>query len=412
MSNFTSPKSSRRDALKICCVFFALLFVVSTVVAPAKGQSQDPERQKAFELYERGKIDEALPLFEKLEKANPTDIEIVEHLGWLLFMHNDSIKDPVARQANRKRARELLLRAKNAGNDSPVVASMLATVPEDGGDDSRWTFSKKKEVEDAMHAGEAAFMRKDFPKAIEFYQQALTLDPKLYEAALYVGDSYFNAGEQLKAAEWFARAVEIDRDRETAYRYWADSLMKQAKVTEAGDKYIEAFITEPYSRMARTGFVSWASKVGVELAHPKIDFPADVSVKQNGDSTITFDPNALKKDDKSSTAWMLYSLTRTSWAQSEFKKQYPQEIDYRHSLKEETASIRAALKQVDEKSNQIDPSLATLSKLDKEGLLEAYILMARVDEGIAKDFASYRKEHLDKLREYVNKYVMTNGGKN
>ena len=410
MSSFTSRKGNRAHTLRMCCLLALFLFVISNPLKTTKAQSDDPERQRAFQLWDQGKIDEALPLFEKLEKAHPEDAAILERFGWLLFMRNDAIKDPTARQANRRRARQLLLRAKNAGAESPVIASMLEVVPEDGGDDSRWTFSKRKEVDDAMHAGEAAFARKDFPKAVEFYQQALTLDPTLYEAALYIGDSYFGAGEQRKAMDWFARASQIDPNRETAYRYWADSLMKQARVTEAGDKYVEAFIAEPYNRMARTGFVNWASQVGIELSHPKVDFPADVSVKQNGDSTINLDPSALKKDEKSSTAWLMYSFTRTSWVQGEFKKQYPQETNYRHSLKEETSSIRAALKQIDAKST--DPSLTALAKLDKEGLLEPYILLARVDEGISKDFVAYRKEHIDKLREYVTKYVMTNGGKN
>jgi tetratricopeptide (TPR) repeat protein len=67
----------------------------------------------------------------------------------------------------------------------------------------------------------------------------------MYEAALYIGDVYFATAEQRKAAEWFAKAIEIDPDRETAYRYWGDSLMKQARVTEAGDKFVEAYIAEP-----------------------------------------------------------------------------------------------------------------------------------------------------------------------
>jgi hypothetical protein len=34
--------------------------------------------------------------------------------------------------------------------------------------------------------------------------------------------------------------------------------MKQGKATEAGDKFVEAYIAEPYSRLARVAFVSWA----------------------------------------------------------------------------------------------------------------------------------------------------------
>ena len=111
----------------------------------------------------------------------------------------------------------------------------------------------KKDVEEAMREGEAAFAKGEFPKALENYQRALLLDPKLNEAALMMGDIYFKSAEQDKAGEWFARAIEINPDRETAYRYWGDSLMKQGRITEAGDKFVESYIAEPYSREARAG---------------------------------------------------------------------------------------------------------------------------------------------------------------
>ena len=102
-----------------------------------------------------------------------------------------------------------------------------------------------------------------------------------------------------------------------------------------------------------------------------------------------------------------------SW-QTEFAKQYPNEKTYRHSLKEEAAALRAALKVLrTERRNRrtTDPSLQIIRKLDKEGLLEAYILLALPDAGIANDFPAYRKTNIEDLRRYVKHYVMTGGGK-
>ncbi|HKP83109.1 MAG TPA: tetratricopeptide repeat protein [Pyrinomonadaceae bacterium] len=251
--------------------------------------------------------------------------------------------------------------------------------------------STKKDVDDAMREGEAAFAKGEFPKALENYQRALVLDPKLYEAALMIGDIYFKSAEQVKASEWFARAIEINPDREAAYRYWGDSLMKQGRVSEAGDKFVESYIAEPYSRAARTGFLNWAEKVHVNLNHPRVDIPAGVG---------------------SSAAWVTYSLVRASWASTEFLKQYPDEKAYRHSMKEEAAAMRAALKVLDEQKStkNIDPSLQIIRKLDKEGLLEAFILLGLPDEGIAQDFKAYRATNIENLRRYVKQYVLTNGG--
>ena len=385
--------------------FLVLLLLVPVVTATAQ---DDPDRSRAFQLYKDAKFTEALPLFEKLATAHPDDREIAELHAILVSTQAVYLKDAEARKQARLRGRELLLRAQKLGANSPLLHSLLDGITPDGD----IGFSAKKEVDEAMREGESAFASGNFPKAIEMYQRALLLDPNLYEAALFIGDVYFKSADQPKAGEWFARAIQIDPNRETAYRYWGDSLMKQGKVTEAGDKFVEAFIAEPYNRLARAGFVQWGERVNIQLAHPRVEFPASVAQKGGGGTTITLDPKMFENDkDPSSAAWMMYSLTRATWPSGEFAKQYPSEKAYRHSLKEEAVSIRAALKSLDEKkAASADQSLQILKKLDKEGLLEAFILLAMPDQGIAADFEGYRKSNAENLRRYVKQYVMTGGG--
>jgi tetratricopeptide (TPR) repeat protein len=382
-----------------------LLLLASFVTAAAQ---QDPDRQRAFQLYRDAKYVEALPLFEQLALKYPEDPDVIENLGMLVFTQSAYLKSPEERKSARKRGRALLMQAQKLGANSALLAAMVEGIAADGGDDG--SFSAKKEVDEAMREGEAAFAKGEFPKAIEMYQRALLLDPKLYEAALFTGDVYFKAADQVKAGEWFARAVAINPDRETAYRYWGDSLVKQGKVTEAGEKFVEAYIAEPYNRLARAGFVNWGDKVHAELAHPRVEIPTNVAQKDKG-TTITLDANIFGKDDKkngAAGAWMMYGIIRASW-QSEFAKQYPNEKAYRHSLKEEAAALRGALDAV-KKDKIEDPSIQMLRKLNNEGLLEAFILLALPDQGIANDFPAYRKSNVEDLRRYVKSYVMTGGG--
>lgn len=395
--------------------FFAALVFASLLVSaapPVFPMQDDAERIRAFQLYKEAKFNEALPLFEKLAAAHPDDSAVAEHFAILVTTQAVYLKSPEERKQARLRGRELLLKAQKLGANSALLQSLLEAITSE----SDIEFSVKKDVDEAMREGEASFVKGDFPKALENYHRALLLDPKLYEAALFIGDVYFKTADQVKAGEWFARAVEIDPDRETAYRYWGDALMKQGRVTEASDKFVEAFIAEPYSRLARAGFMQWAERVNVALAHPRVDLPANVSKKSENETTITLDPNMMKKDDKSGSAaaWLTYTLVRANWAATEFLKQHPNEKTYRHSLKEEAAALRAALnaldKQKDVKAENIDSSLQIIRKLDKEGLLEAFILLAMPDEGIAQDFAPYRKSNAENLRRYVKQYVLTGGG--
>ena len=105
----------------------------------------------------------------------------------------------------------------------------------------------------------------------------------------------------------------------------------------------------------------------------------------------------------------LISKIRAGWPKENFAKEYPNEKTYRHSLKEEASAMRAAIKVLDKQTG--DASLQVIRKLDKEGLLEAFILLALPDAGIANDFPAYRKTNVEELRRYVKQYVMTGGGK-
>jgi tetratricopeptide (TPR) repeat protein len=391
-----------------------LLLAVCFSSPLAAQQQPDPERVRAFKLYEDAQYTEALPVFEKLAAKYPEDRDVIKTYGFLVLGQTAYQKDAVARKEARRRGRELLVKAQQLGATDQLLKSMLEALPPDGGDDAK--LSTRKEAEEAMREGEAAFAKKDFPKAIESYQRALLLDPQLYEAALFTGDCYYATADQKKAGEWFARAAAINPDRETAYRYWGDALMKQGRVTEAGEKFVEAYLAEPYSRMSRSAFLNWGERVKIELNHPRVEIPTNVSSQKEGEVTINLDPNALKKDDKSGAgaAWITYGLIRGTWRSTEFAKQYPNEKQYRHSLKEEAAALRTALKVFSEdktkKAQNADPSLTLLAKLDKEGLLESFILLALPDAGIAEDYPAYRRTNLEDLRRYVKQYVLTGGG--
>ena len=57
------------------------------------------------------------------------------------------------------------------------------------------------------------------------------------------------------------------------------------------------------------------------------------------------------------------------------------------------------------KLKPVNPQIAALVKLNEAGLLEAYILFAHPDAGIAQDYAAYRAKNRDKLMRYLTEYV-------
>lgn len=393
-----------------------ILVLVSLTVAPSRTYAQTDENvadmmRRVNGLMEQAKYTEALPLLEKIAKLLPDDGKTQFFLGFALVAQAINTKDDAARKALRVRARKAFIKAKSLGFDEPRLEALIQSMPEDGSDAAG--FSSDAKANALMQEGEALFSQGKADEALKKYKEALEVDPKLYHAALFSGDIYLQKQDFKQAEIWYQKAIAIDPDKETAYRYSATPLMRQNKTEEARDRYVEAFITEPYNRFALAGLVQWSNATSTRLAHPKIDIPTDVTFDEKGDAKMNLDASVLLggKDD-GSFAWITYGTTRSTWRKEKFAQTFGSDATYRHSLAEETDALRSVVSTAtsDKRTKKLSPSLATLKKLDEQGLLEAYILMAIPDQGIAQDHPAYLKQNRDKLRRYVMDYVVKGGG--
>ena len=53
-----------------------------------------------------------------------------------------------------------------------------------------------------------------------------------------------------------------------------------------------------------------------------------------------------------------------------------------------------------------DSELSLLMRLQKDGLMEAFVLFSRADQEIVEDFEAYRQAHRDKLVRFVIDYAV------
>ncbi len=390
----------------------AIGFMIALAIS-ASAQTQNPaERQKAIEVYESQNLVAALPLLEKVALAYPNDPVVLSRLGFTLYANATNEQDANKRAQMRQRALTILRKSRSLGDDSNLTTMALEAL--ENADSTQVPFSQVKAAEAAIREGEAAFMRGDMDKAIAAYKRALEADPHNYSAALYAGDSEFkkamtSTDPQFRsqhfdaAGVWFAKAIEINPNAETAYRYWGDALDGQGKTNEALVKFVDAIVAEPYRQQAYVGLQQWSQRHKIQIGHPHIAPPTSATT-QGDQTTVNVDPRTLDSKD-GSNEWLMYGITRAAWQTSDFAKNYPNEQTYRHSLKEEASALRMVAEACakDLKSGKVktlEPSLETLVKLNDAGLLEAFVLFARPDKGIAQDYAAYRAANRDKLRRY------------
>jgi tetratricopeptide (TPR) repeat protein len=398
-------------------VLLGALALATAQAAPSRAQVQAPsrekakagptdpraDRRKALELSEEHRDLEALPMLEALAKADPNDRAVGERLAVALVTQSATV-DPGEAPAILKRARSILLDLKKTGPLSDLGEILAEGIPPDGAPAKH---SGKSDAEAAMKEGEAAFARRDFAAARRAYQRALRLDPRLYTAPLFVGDSYFAEGQLPQARAWFARATLVDPDRETAHRYLGDALSKSGKSAEARDKYVDAVIAEPYTRRPWLALAAWARANHVTLGHPQV---VPDGLEKGAEEMQEKGAGKPAGADDGRARWPLYEETRAAWSGGRFKSTFPKEPAYRNSLAEEADALRQVGRAVAADVNagkvkEPHPAFVAILRLDAEGLLEAHVLYARPDEGIAQDYEAYRKAHRGELRRYLTRYV-------
>ena len=383
---------------------FVLLLLASYALS---AQTDDEKAReiivKALTLYQQQRYAEAVPYMEVLVEAMQDSPEIHFAYGVCLLGKSKQVSNTEEAQQLSAKALEQFLKAKELGTKNPQNESFIALLSgKAAASPDSPTFSTNKEADKLMMEGENYFAQSKYDEAVKKFEKALELDPKLYRAALSAGDCYTAKRDWDNAEKWYQKGIAIDPNRETAYRYSATPLMKQGKYDLARERYIEALITEPYSDLARRGISQWADVTGAKLGHPKLNIP-DVSFDSNG-KAIT--GAAIDANDPSARPWLSYIATRESWRKEKFAKAFPKESVYRHSLQEEAEALRSVIT-ASEGSKTANPQLQVLAKMDAEGLLEAFILMALPDKGIAADHAEFLKNNRPKLRQYVANYLIS-----
>lgn len=354
-------------------------------------------------LRNQGRLEEAREVGAAWLKKNPQDGQIVFADAYTILLQSMTEPDAAKARSLRKQVFAKAQKARDLGCNHALLEMLLSVTDKDGNDlQDPKRLSSVPEAAAELEKGEQAFVKRDFETAEACYRRALTLDPHSYKAALFIGDIYFVQRKYPDAIEWFTKATTLDPNRETAHRYLGDAYMKWDKPKEARSAYVNALVASPYSRLPREALSHYARVTRKSLNSPKVDqIPGNVSIK-NGEIAIEVDPS-------NGALAMAYAIGRAGWLAEQSEKYFAKSAKPRHSLYEECAGLRLIITtadeippEKDEKPEKLRPSIAVLKSLEKAGLLEAFVLLDRPDEGIAQDYEAYRQLHRDVLVRYIN----------
>jgi len=274
----------------------------------------------------------------------------------------------------------------------------------------------------SIQQGNALFKKKDYREAAGAYAKGLETDPHYYYSALWTGDCYFSLGDTEHAGVWFARAIQIDPNVETAYRYWGDALLKAGRRDESKEKYVLAFVSDPYLRRSWDSLSKWSKRFNGQPtnANPFRELTM-VAHREFAHVSYYWDKNALARHGRptrlskadGTTAWLEYDRVHREWLDSKFAKNFPGERYYWHSFDEErealiatTDAVLNALESGEVKEESVDQLLVELLRLRARDLLEPHIFYALGNSFIAQDYAAYKAQHAKRLAAYVDSELL------
>lgn len=373
-----------------------------TLLSTAFAQKKLPDNYKeittqAQKLVKENKYLDALPLMEQLAPYNQDDAEFLAHYGISVMTNSIILKTPEARKKERVRGLEILKRAKKLGTKNVRALHLLDSLPEDGGDSDNFT-DEKPGVSEALREGEGFFGRGEYEKAFTSYEKAYKLDPKNYEAVLFMGDSLYAQRKFAESEFWFSKAADLDQNRETAFRYWGDALLYQKRFSESFDKFAEAMIAEPFSRMTWDSINRWGELSGSKIDLLEISPPGN---KAYGD--IDVDEKLLKAGN-GTIHWRLYNEVRNEQNTKKGGKKS------KHTLAEEVAAWKKVADAVRDEIRtgnlkNPDQSLINLVKVADAGLLEPYILLVRANGDYNEDYLAYRAANRAKMKKFIVEFM-------
>ncbi len=384
-------------ALRI--VAFAAVLAVARAAVPSP---IPPDLRHALEMRKEMRLEDARKALVAWLEEHPDDGQMQFELAYTLAVQAMAESDAATATQLRKQAFETAKKAEQLGCTNLLLPKILSSINADGADlrDSR-ALSRIPEAAALILKGEQAFTRHELDEAFRCYNAAYGKDPQSYHAALFCGDVFFTQGRFEDALSWFAKAIAIDPDRETAHRYSGDAYVKLGNNARARAAYVDAVIAEPYNRIPREMLGRIARSLNIAIRTPDVAIPHVPIAVEGGKTRISFDPSA-------GPLVLAYTIARAHWLDTERSRYFPADSGPRHSVEEECAGLRMFVSTAEENSDsketmeKFGPTVRTLKALDSAGLLAAYVLLDRADEGIAKDYDAYRRVNRGLLLRYVN----------
>ncbi|HEY2932953.1 MAG TPA: tetratricopeptide repeat protein [Acidobacteriota bacterium] len=360
---------------------------------------------KARENLAKGKADAALDLGKQASEAAPQSAEVHMLLAAAHFRASATENDPARKNYHLSTGLNELRLARRLDPDDLAIynatkgflaARLMPQAP------STPEASKEYQV------AEALFATQKYGDAIKQYQKVIQLDASFGKAYLHMGDAFFARGNLEEALQQYKIAAEKTPLDPAAYRFAADALTRLKRSDEAKDYLIRSLLADPEYPTIWPDLQNLAQVQGRSLERHAEIIPIQflmLSVDVNQYDEQMFDA----VPPETVPAWREYVKTKLQWRQSLFRK-LSEDSFYHTSVREEFDCLQKLVEKWNalkaENSSLRNEDLDFLSRVQRDGLLEAFIYFELFTEEYRKTFETWKQQNAKLANQYIQKYLL------
>lgn len=417
---------------KITALLIIAFFFHATIVA--QNNKLDKKMEKAYNLVEKNKIEDAEKYMVKLLDENPNygdgwdylakirykqyrDSKAIDNLfggnivvttkdkdGKEVKAEDDSLGQKLMQMLNNTKPslkaydkfvytlREATFKSQDAYYSSQSLRNLFIDEPKDTSisDNALKTFNEAEEE----------FGKKNYNEAAKLYKKAIEEQPDFYKAALYMGDCFYYLGNYIEAIKSFNAAIEkFPRELEPR-KYLIDAYAKEGLYDKALDEIFKTQTVYPdqsisYAKMDDALYLN-RKKTSITWI-PRGCFPNNLKKYSEIEAINKYVPESKPKIKN---PWLLYQK-----AGEEIGK-YCNEKGIIISTNQLTTGKYSEIYAWEEMlKNSNDPSLNEAKKMQKDGYLDCYVLVTCYHFDIYSQYLDFATKNKAKIIEYYNKYI-------
>lgn len=250
-----------------------------------------------------------------------------------------------------------------------------------------------------FNEAEDEFGKKNFNEAAKLYKKALEEQPNFYKAALYMGDCFYHMGNYIEAIKSFKAAVDkFPKDLE-ARKYLIDAYAKENLFEKA---MAEIFVAQTVYPDQSIAFAKMDDALYFTKQNSAIKWipRGCLPNKIKDENSMDLNEYVPEKQAKVKAPWTFYQNSQSNiikYCNNNGIITLPNELTQSKYM--EVFAWEEMLK------NSQDPSLETARKMQKDGYLDCYVLVTCFHYDIYSQYSDFAAKNKTKIIEYYNKYL-------